>query len=60
MSHSRRALSGLIFSPYPWLSGDVQVCVVTGGARGLGNEFCRAFVRSCVPCVIHHAPTQTH
>jgi NAD(P)-dependent dehydrogenase (short-subunit alcohol dehydrogenase family) len=24
----------------------VQVAVVTGGARGLGNEFCRAFVRS--------------
>lgn len=23
-----------------------QVAVVTGGARGLGNEFCRAFVRS--------------
>lgn len=25
-----------------------QVCLVTGGARGLGNEFCRAFVNSCV------------
>ncbi|KAA1469365.1 NAD(P)-binding protein [Dentipellis sp. KUC8613] len=23
-----------------------KVCLVTGGARGLGNEFCRAFVRS--------------
>ena len=23
-----------------------QVCVVTGAARGLGNEFCRAFVQS--------------
>lgn len=25
-----------------------QVCLVTGAARGLGNEFCRAFLRSCV------------
>jgi hypothetical protein len=25
-----------------------QVCLVTGAARGLGNEFCRAFIRSCV------------
>ncbi|KAI0306796.1 NAD-binding protein, partial [Multifurca ochricompacta] len=23
-----------------------QVCLVTGAARGLGNEFCRAFIRS--------------
>lgn len=23
-----------------------QVCLVTGGARGLGNEFCKAFVQS--------------
>jgi len=23
-----------------------QVCLVTGAARGLGNEFCRAFMRS--------------
>lgn len=23
-----------------------QVALVTGGARGLGNEFCRAFIRS--------------
>lgn len=26
----------------------VQVCMVTGAARGLGNEFCRAFIQSCV------------
>lgn len=25
-----------------------QVCLVTGAARGLGNEFCRAFMRSWV------------
>jgi hypothetical protein len=29
-------------------SNDEQVCLVTGAARGLGNEFCRAFLRSCV------------
>ena len=23
-----------------------QVCLVTGGARGLGQEFCRAFIQS--------------
>jgi hypothetical protein len=23
-----------------------QVCMVTGAARGLGNEFCRAFIQS--------------
>jgi FlaA1/EpsC-like NDP-sugar epimerase len=23
-----------------------QVCLVTGAAQGLGNEFCRAFMRS--------------
>jgi hypothetical protein len=25
-----------------------QVCLVTGAARGLGNEFCRAFIQSLV------------
>lgn len=30
----------------PEFSMEGKVCVVTGGARGLGNEFCRAFVRS--------------
>lgn len=25
---------------------DQQVCMVTGAARGLGYEFCRAFIRS--------------
>jgi len=23
-----------------------KVCLITGAARGLGNEFCRAFVQS--------------
>jgi len=30
----------------PTLSLQGKVCVVTGAARGLGNEFCRAFMRS--------------
>lgn len=25
---------------------EIQVCLVTGAAQGLGNEFCRAFMRS--------------
>jgi NAD(P)-dependent dehydrogenase (short-subunit alcohol dehydrogenase family) len=25
---------------------ELQVCLVTGAAQGLGNEFCRAFMRS--------------
>ena len=40
---SRRAVSVFCFYSRFAL---VQVAVVTGGARGLGNEFCRAFVRS--------------
>ena len=28
------------------LTQPAQVALVTGGARGLGNEFCRAFIRS--------------
>ncbi|KAH9997482.1 hypothetical protein BJV77DRAFT_982961 [Russula vinacea] len=30
----------------PTLSLQGKVCLVTGAARGLGNEFCRAFMRS--------------
>ncbi|KZT26622.1 NAD(P)-binding protein [Neolentinus lepideus HHB14362 ss-1] len=30
----------------PDFSMDGKVCLITGGARGLGNEFCRAFVNS--------------
>ena len=25
-----------------------QVCMITGAARGLGNEFCKAFIQSYV------------
>lgn len=38
-----------VLSPTPCVRGSCavsQVALVTGGARGLGNEFCRAFVRS--------------
>jgi len=30
----------------PSLSMEGKVCMVTGAARGLGNEFCRAFIQS--------------
>jgi hypothetical protein len=33
---------------FPVTNGPDQVCMVTGAARGLGNEFCRAFIQSCV------------
>lgn len=31
----------------------MQVCVVTGAARGLGNGFCDAFIQSCVSSLVH-------
>ena len=34
-----------------------QVCLVTGAARGLGNEFCRAFVESYVSFAFPSLPT---
>lgn len=34
------------FKTLPTLSLQGKVCLVTGAAQGLGNEFCRAFMRS--------------
>ncbi len=42
-SQSRRFLSNAEIGR---LITERQVCLVTGAARGLGNEFCRAFMRS--------------
>ncbi|EIM89793.1 NAD-P-binding protein [Stereum hirsutum FP-91666 SS1] len=49
-SSQRHALQTRFSSTAPKVLSDFsmenKVCMITGGARGLGNEFCRAFVRS--------------
>jgi len=36
----------MAYKTLPTLSLQGKVCLVTGAAQGLGNEFCRAFMRS--------------
>lgn len=46
LSLQGKVSNGIVFPTQKQVFMERQVCLVTGAARGLGNEFCRAFMRS--------------